>query len=118
MTRRQQLSRRAFKHDAPAFAAAFGTHVDDPVGVFDDAGVVLDHDHRVTSIHQAVHDRQQMIDVRHVQAGGGLVHDVDAAFFVQLTRQLNALTFATRKRAERLTQPQIIQTHVIHGLQP
>ena len=61
--------------------------------------------------------RQQMADIRHVQAGGRLVHDVDAALFVQFAGELDALAFAARKRAQRLTERQIVQPHIAHGLQ-
>ena len=44
---REQLLGRAFEHDLSAFRAAFGTHIDDPVRIFDHACVVFDHDNRV-----------------------------------------------------------------------
>ena len=57
------------------------------------------------------------VDVRHVQAGGRLVHHVDAALLVQFAGQLDALAFAARQRAQRLPERQVIQPHVAHRLQ-
>src|SRR5262245_18133442 len=44
----------AFGDDAAAAVAAFGAHVDDPVGGLDDLEVVLDHHHRVAGVGQLV----------------------------------------------------------------
>ena len=106
----------AFKHHFASFAAPFGSHVDDPIGVADHIQVMLDHDHRVAGVDQPVHHRQQVTDVRHVQAGGRLVHHIDAALFMQLTCQFNALTFAAGKRTERLAQGEIIQPDIAQRL--
>jgi hypothetical protein len=57
----------------------------------------LDHDDRIAGIHQTVHDRQQMVDIRHVQAGRRLVHHIGASLLVQLAGQLDPLAFAARK---------------------
>ena len=83
-----------FEHDCTALAAAFRTHVDDPIGVFDDVQIMLDDDHRVACIHQTIDDFQQVTDIRHVQARGRLVHHVDAALLVQFAGKLDALAFA------------------------
>ena len=50
--------------------------VDDPVGGLDHVEVVLDHDHGVPGVDQAVEDVEQPLDVSEVEAGGGLVEDV------------------------------------------
>jgi hypothetical protein len=41
--------------------------------------VVLDHDHRVASVRERVEHREQLLDVVEVEAGGGLVEDVQRA---------------------------------------
>jgi hypothetical protein len=43
---------RPFDDDAPTAVAALGTEIDDPVGRLHDVEVVLDHEHRVTGVHQ------------------------------------------------------------------
>ena len=65
--------------DAAAAVAAFGAQVDDVVGGFDDFEVMLDDDHRVAGIDQRVQDFEEFADVLEMQAGGGLVQDVDGA---------------------------------------
>ena len=50
------LLRRAFGDDLAALDAAFGTHVDDPVGGFDDVEIMFDHHHAVALFDQAVED--------------------------------------------------------------
>src|ERR1700737_76880 len=44
----------------------------------------------------------------------GLIQHIDAALFVQFTREFDALAFATGERAQRLTQGQVMETHVAH----
>src|SRR5262245_5775600 len=68
---------RAGGDDAPAALAAFGPEVDDPVGALDDVEVVLDDDKRVARVGEAVEDDDELSDVLEVQAGGGLVEDVE-----------------------------------------
>ena len=45
---------RAGGDDAPAPLAALGAQIDDPVGALDDVEMVLDHQHRVARVDQAV----------------------------------------------------------------
>lgn len=71
--------------------AAFGPHIDDPVGVANDVEVVLDDNDGVASIDQAVHNGEHTPDVREMQTGGGLVQDVDAAPFVEIAGKFDAL---------------------------
>ena len=61
----------------PAVDAAAGAEVDHPVGGLDDVEVVLDHDHGVALLDQAVEHFEQLADVLEVEAGGGLVEDVE-----------------------------------------
>src|SRR4029077_12938570 len=72
-------SRRALRDDASAAVAAFGAQVYDPVGVRHDVEVVLDHDHGIASVNEAVQHVYQLFDVGHVQAYGGFVEDVQGA---------------------------------------
>ena len=80
-----------------AFFAAFGAHVDDPVGRFDHVQLMFDHNDSIAQIHQALEHVEQALDVFEVQAGGGLVEDVERAAglaLAQFARQLDALRFA------------------------
>ena len=56
--------------------ARLGAQVDDPVGRLDHLEVVLDHDHRVAQVGQAMDHIEQLADVVEVQPGGRLVEDV------------------------------------------
>jgi len=77
---------------------SFGPEVDDVVGGFDDVEIMLDDDDGVAVIDQAVEAHQQPIDVGKVQAGGGLVEDVEivlaADLLAQFAGELDALRFA------------------------
>src|SRR5688500_13647849 len=64
------------EHGAAA-VAALGAEVDDPVGRLDDVEVVLDDEHGVALVDQALEDREQSADVLEVEPGAGLVEDVD-----------------------------------------
>ena len=90
--------------------AAFGAHVDQPVGGFDHVQVVLDHDDGVAGVAQLVQHLEQQFDVGKVQAGGGLVQDVEGAAGValgELQRQLDALRLAARECGGALAQAQV-----------
>ena len=43
----------------------------------DDVEVVLDDEHRVAGVHQALQNLEQLLHVGEVQTGGGLVEDVE-----------------------------------------
>ena len=64
--------------DPAAAVAALGAEVDDPVGRLDDVEVVLDHEHGVAGVDQPLQHAEQPAHVLEVEAGGGLVEDVDA----------------------------------------
>jgi hypothetical protein len=84
--------------DLAALLAAFGAEVDHEVGLFDDVGVVLDHDDGVAAIHQPVQDVEELLDVGEVGAGGGLVEQVEGApgaLARELLRELDALGLAS-----------------------
>ena len=62
----------------PPFAA-FGAEVDDPVGGFDDVEIVLDDEERAAAVDELAEGGEQFGDVVEMQAGGGLVEDVEHA---------------------------------------
>src|SRR3989440_5306007 len=70
---------RALGDNAAAAFAAFGPEVDDPVGLFDDVEMVLDDEHGVAEINEALQDVEELSNVVEVQAGGGLVENVERA---------------------------------------
>src|SRR5207302_60179 len=96
-------------------------HLDHPVGSFDDVEVMLDDQHGVAGVHQAIEHAAQRADVVQMQAGRGLVQDVElvapAACFAarqrQLPRDLEALCLAARERGGRLAEPQVAKTHLL-----
>src|SRR6185295_1047100 len=97
---------------------ALGPEVDYPVGGLDHVEVVLDDQHRVAGVAQAVQDVQQHLDVVEVQAGGGLVEDVERAAGValgELERKLDALRFAAREGGCRLPEPHVAEADVDQG---
>ena len=71
------LLRRADRNYLTAAGAAFRSEIDHPIGGLDDIEIVLDDDHRVAVIAQAVQDLKQLLDVVEVQTGGRLIEDVE-----------------------------------------
>ena len=81
---------------------------------------MLDHDHRVALIDQPVQHGEELLDVVEVQAGRGLVEQVDRAAGGpprQLLGELDALRLTTRQRRRGLPQPDVAQADVVEGLQ-
>ena len=101
--------------DAAAAGAAFGAEVDDPVGRFDDVEIVLDHEHRVAPIDEAIEHAEQPADVVAVEAGGRLVEDVERvprAGAAELGGELDALGFAAGERRRCLAEREIAEADV------
>ena len=55
--------RRAACNHATAMGAAFGTQIDDQVGVLDHIKIVFDHDDRITEAHEALQHVKQLLHV-------------------------------------------------------
>jgi hypothetical protein len=116
----RNVLRGAHPHHHPASRAAFGPHVDQPIGGFDDVEVVLDHHDGVARIAQLVQHLQQQRDVGKVQAGGRLVEDVERAAgvaFAQFECQLHALRLAARQRRRGLAELDVGEAHVEQRVQ-
>ena len=64
-------------NDGAALGAAFRAHVNQVVGVADDIEVVLDDNERIATVNEAVEHIEQDADVVEMQAGGGLVENVE-----------------------------------------
>src|SRR5467141_4328755 len=103
---------RALGDDAAAAFAAFRAEVNDPVGLFDDVEMVLDDEHGVAEINEALQDVEELSNVVEVQAGGGLVENVERAAglaFGKLARKLDALGFAAGKSCGGLAERDVAE---------
>src|SRR3989441_12972865 len=80
----------------------------------DDVEVMLDHEHAVPGVHEPIEHAAQGTHVVQVEAGRGLVEDVELAAPPylrerQLTCDLEALGLAARQRGGGLAQPQVAE---------
>src|SRR3954466_3946808 len=117
---RAHLLGRSLEHDAAATVAAFRAHVDDPVRFGDDVEVVLDHHYRVARVHQAMRHVDQLLDVRHVQADGGLIEHIQrlhAARLGELAHHLDILRLAAGEGRALLAERQIPEADLLQELQ-
>jgi len=94
-------------------------HVDDIVGVADRILVMLDDDHAVAQVAQALQGHEQTVIVALVQADRGFIEDVEDAGqpATDLGRQANALGFATGQRAAGAIEVEIIETDIVEEAQ-
>jgi hypothetical protein len=90
---------------------------------------VLDDDQRAAAVDQLAEGGQQLGDIVEVQAGGGLVEDVEdaaglrglgggvgGAHLGQVRGQLDALRLAAGERGGRLAQAQVAEADLVeHG---
>ncbi len=114
------LERPALGHQTPAAFAAFGAEVEDPVGVANDVEIVLDDDDRVAEVGEAVENFKQLADIVEVEAGGGLVEQVEGAAGLalgELAGQLHALRFAATERCRALAEMHVAEADVDKRLQ-
>src|SRR5439155_13135151 len=103
-----------------ASLAALGPEVDDPVRLLDHIEVVLDHEHRVARVDEALQRLEQLLDVREMEAGRRLVEDVERATgrdLAELRRELDALRLAARERRRRLAELDVVEPDVVQRLQ-
>ena len=111
---------RALRDHAAAVHAGAGPEVDDVVGVADRVLVVLDHDHGVAEIAQAVQRAQQPIVVALVQADRRLVEDVHHAdqAGADLAGEPDALRLAAGERLGAAIERQVVEADVAQEAQP
>src|SRR5713226_8574475 len=105
---------RALGDDAAAAFAAFGAEVDDPVGLLDDVEMVLDDEHGVAEINEALQNGEQFSNVVEVQAGGGFIENVKRAAGLALGKlagQLNALGFTAGKSGGGLAERDVAEAN-------
>ena len=111
---RGDVGGRALRDHAAAVHAGAGADIDDVVGVANRIFVVLDDDHRVAEIAQAIQRAQQPLVVALVQADRGLVedvHDADQAG-ADLAREADALRFAAGERVGAAIERQVVEADV------
>src|SRR5437016_1244812 len=93
---------RAGRYDLAARVPTLGPQIDYMVGGFDDVHVVLDQEHRVPGVYEAIQGREQPLDVRQVQPRRRLVQDVQrmlcALELAQLRGDLDPLSLAAGQR--------------------
>ena len=111
-----ELLRRAGGDHSAALVPALGAEVDDPVGALDDVEVVLDDDHGVALVDQPLQHLEQLVDVGEVQAGGGLVEDVErlaGGDLAELGGELDALGLAAGQRRRRLAELDVAEADLV-----
>jgi len=113
--RARDLLRRAPGHDRPAPLAALRPEVDHAVGGGDQVEVVLDHDHGVAPVHEALEAGDEPSDVGHVEAGRGLVEDVERGAEAgrgELGGELDPLGLAAGEGGCRPVEGEISEAHL------
>src|SRR5439155_9067445 len=101
--------------DAASTGTSLGTEVDYPVSRLDHIQVVLDHDHGIAVVTQAMQDGEQHLDVVEMQAGGRLIKNIQGTTgvaFGQFQRELHPLRLPARERRRRLSQRDVTEPHV------
>ena len=108
------LDGRAFGNDAPAMDTGAGAEVHHVVRLADRVLVVLDDDHGIAEVAQAVERIQQALVVALVQADRGLVEDVHDADEpgADLAREADALRLAARERFGAAVERQVVEADV------
>src|SRR5438270_11374339 len=71
--------RGAGDHNLPAAVAAFRAEIDQPVGGFYDVEVMLDDKHGAAGLDQLAEGGQELADIVKMEAGGGLVENIESA---------------------------------------
>ena len=80
---------------------------------------MLDDQDCIPRVHQRLQDLNELVDVGHVEAGGGLVEDIDrppCGAAAQLRCQLHPLGFAAGEGGGALPQLHVAKSHVHQGL--
>ena len=103
----------------PAQLARTGAHVDHVVCREDGVLVVLDHNHGVTHVAQALERCNEAVVVTLVKADGRLVQDVEHAHEpgADLRGKADALRLSARERSGGAAQGEVVETHVHHEAQ-
>src|SRR5574344_2590628 len=92
------------------------TYIDEVVGQFDDVQVVLDDDHRIAFVDQAVQNAHQHLDVFKMESCGRFVQHIEGfscVFFGQFGGQFDPLVLSARQGVGGLSQTQIAQSDIL-----
>ena len=101
------LFRGSGSNDIATFIAGTGTEIDDIVGILDQVEVVLDQDHGIPGIHQAMQHLKQGCGVGKGKPGGGLIENIERPTCSPLGEfggELNPLRLAAGEGGCRLPQ--------------
>ncbi len=110
----------ALRDDPPAVLSRAGPEVHEMVGGAHRLLVVLDHDHRVAEVAQALQRPDQLRVIALVQADRGLVEDVQHAHqrAADLRGEADALGLPAGERRRRAVHREVPDPHVLQELQP
>src|SRR6267143_501196 len=114
------LFRSAGGNHFAALIPAFRAEVDDVIGGLEYVEVVLDDDHGIPGIDQAMQNIQQPLDVGEVQASGRFIEDIEGLARVtpaEFFGELDPLRLATRQLGRRLSKPDIAKADLTERLQ-
>ena len=116
----QNFRQRARRHEFAAVNARAGAEVNDVIRIADRVGVVLDHEHGVAEVAQALERGQQAVVVALVQADARLVQDVEHADQARadLGGQPDALRLAAAQRAALAVEREIAEADVFQKTEP
>ena len=114
------LLRGALRDDLPTVHAGAGAHVDEVVGRAHRLLVVLDHDHRIAEVTQALQSPDQLRVVALVQPDRGLVEDVQHAHQRRpdLCREADPLRLPPGEGRGGAVHRQVADPDVLEELQP
>ncbi|GJD71291.1 hypothetical protein MMMDOFMJ_4246 [Methylobacterium gnaphalii] len=116
----EHLRGRALRDDLAAMDSGARADIDDVVGLEDRILVVLDDDHRVAEVSQALEGPEQALVIALVQADRGLVEHVEHAGQPRsdLRGEADALALTTRERAGAARQRQVFEADIDEESQP
>ena len=100
--------------DVPALGTGDRAHLHEPVGLGEDARVVVDHHHGVAVGDEVAHDAHEAVDVGGVQADAGLVEHVEHArrAVADASGQPHALALAGRERGARPVEREVAKAQL------
>ena len=84
--------------DCAALFAAFGPHINDPIGGFDDIEIMFDNDNAIALFDEAVEDFEQFADVFEMESCCWFVENIECASclcFSEFACEFDSLRFAT-----------------------
>ena len=98
----------------------FRTHVDNPVGGFDDVEIVFNDNHGIAAVDEFAEDFEEAIDVVGVETGSWLVEDVEGfagAAAGEFGGEFDALGFAAGEGGGGLTEFDVAETNFLDGFE-